>query len=294
MKTRIRKRLALLFAAAAFSATGASAQVPISADPDPTRLADAPNKPGDDWQFQLGAGSLYGPAFLGSEDYQIRLGPNIAVRYKDRFHVSVVDGAGLDLIKTGSLRAGPIVKYQRARRESGDSPFRIAGDRTEALRGLGDVAATVEAGGYLQCQSGGLSAKAEVRRGIDGHEGLIAELGARYTVRLTGMTVAKRPVTVSLGPRARIADDTYSQSYFGVDAGQSVRSGLAQFEAQGGLISYGIGASIVVPVSGHLSAAVLGGFDRLSGDARNSPLVLERGSVNQRTIGLGLTYRFGL
>ncbi len=290
------RRLTLLATFTVMAGGQASAQDRIPADPDPTRLANAPENqaPRSDWQFQIGVGTIYGPAFLGSDDYQLRAGPNVEIRYKDRFFLSVIDGAGFDLIKTATFRAGPVIKYQQQRRENGNSTFRIAGSRTDALRGLGDVPDTAEAGGYLQYQAGAFSAKAEVRQGIGGHDGLIADLGARYTTRFTAPPTGERPVIFSIGPRATIVDDKYNQAYFGVTPEQSTRSGLARYNAGGGLLSYGVGAAFLVPVSGRLNAALLGGYDRLAGDAADSPLVQERGSRNQATVGLGLIYRFGL
>lgn len=60
---------ASLLPAALFSATAANAQSRILPDPDPTRLANAPAdaEPQHDWQFRLGAGLLYAPAFVGSD-----------------------------------------------------------------------------------------------------------------------------------------------------------------------------------------------------------------------------------
>jgi outer membrane protein len=291
------KRAGLLLSATLLSATVANAQSRIPTDPDPTRLANAPvdAEPEDDWQIRLGTGLLYAPAFVGSDHYQLRGGPDIEVRYKDRFFLSLRDGAGFDLIKTDSFRAGPIVKFQQQRNENGNGGiFTLAGGRTNALLGLGDVPSTAEAGGYVQYQSGSFSASAEVRKGIGGHDGLIGDLGARYTTGLMGMKVGERSVILSIGPRATIVDDTYNQAYFGVTAAQSATSGLREFNAKGGLLSYGAGAAVIVPVSGKLSASILGGYDRLSGDAGKSPLVRERGSRNQATVGLGLIYRFGL
>jgi outer membrane protein len=295
MNTSALPYLAFLCVALALPAT-ASAQGRIPADPDPTRLANAPQsaEPEDDWQLEIGAGGFYGPAFLGSKDYQLQVGPMVEVRYKDRFFLSVIDGVGFDLIKTDNFRAGPILNFEQKRQEDGKGNFVIAGGSTTALRGLGDVAATFEAGGYLEYQSGGFSVKGEVRMGVNGHEGLIAELGARYSTGLMGMTVGDQPVVFSLGPRATVVDDKYNQAYFGIDADQSARSGLAQFNAKGGLQSYGAGATLAVPITGGLGVAVMAGFDRLSGDAGKSPLVRERGSRNQATIGLGIIYRFGL
>ena len=205
----------------------------------------------------------------------------------------MIDGVGFDLIKTDSIRAGPIVKYQPKRHESGKSTFVIAGGRSDALRGLGNVPATAEAGGYFEYQASGFSAKAEIRKGIGGHDGLIGEVGARYTTDLKGIAFGERAVSFSFGPRAVVVDDKYNRSYFGIDAGQSARSGLSRYDAKGGLLSYGLGGTLVLPVSASLGIAVLGGFDRLAGDAAKSPLVRERGSRNQATIGLGLTYHFG-
>ena len=273
----------------------ASAQDRLPADPDPTPLANALENqaPRSDWQFQIGVGTIYGPAFLGSDDYQLRAGPNVEVRYKDRLFLSVIDGAGFDLIKTATFRAGPVIKYQQQRRENGNSSFQIAGARTDALRGLGDVPDTAEAGGYLQYQAGAFSAKAEVRQGVGGHDGLIADLDARYTIRFTASPLAERPVIFSIGARATIVDDKYNQVYFGVTPEQSTSSGLARYDAGSGLLTYGVGAAFLVPVSGRLNAALLGGYDRLAGDGADSPLVRERGSRNQPTVGFGLIYRFG-
>jgi outer membrane protein len=289
-------RRAAIACTAILVAAASNAQELIPADPDPTRLANGQQagRAESDWQIQVGVGALYGPAFLGSKDYQLRAGPNIEVRYKDRFFFSVIDGLGFDLLQTDHVRAGPIVKIQQKRRQSGKTMFVIAGDRTDALLGLGDVSLTAEAGGYVEYSSGGFAAKIEVRKGIGGHDGVIAELGARYTTELMGLKIDDRSVILSVGPRAALVDDKYNQSYFGIDAGQSARSGLARFDAKAGLLSYGAGGAVVIPLTSNLRAAWMFGFDRLAGDAGKSPLVRDRGSRNQATVGLGLTYRFGL
>ncbi len=281
-------------AAVALISTIAQAQVRVATDPDPTRLENAPEESTpSDWQIRIGAGAIYAPAFIGSDHYQLQAGPDFEVRYKDRFYLSVIDGAGFDLIKTENLRVGPVVKFQQKRRESGKGTFVIAGGRTDELRGLGSVAATAEAGGYVQYQSGGLSARAEVRKGIGGHDGIIADLSARFAAPIPVPSISARPVIVSVGPRATIVDNKYNDSYFSIDAGQSTRSGLRTFDAKGGLLSYGLGSAIIVPLSNHFSGSILAGYDRVASDAANSPLVRDRGSRNQATLGLGLSYRFG-
>lgn len=289
-------RFTLLIAATFLSVTTAYAQSRIPADPDPTRLANAPDaaEPEDDWQVRIGVGTLYSPAFLGSDDYQLQAGPNVEIRFRDRLFVSIVDGIGFDVIKTDNFRAGPVISYGQGRNDKGSGPFRIAGKPSEALIGLGDIKGSAEAGGYIEYQSGGFSAKIEVRKALGGHDGIISDIGARYTIGLMGLTVGDQSVVFSAGPRATIVDDKYNHAFFGIDAGQSLRSGLAEFDAKGGLLTYGVGAAVIVPISSNFSASLIGGFDRLAGDAAKSPLVRERGSRNQATVGLGLTYRFGM
>jgi MipA family protein len=274
----------------------AHAQDGISADRKPTMLTDTQENAEReyDWQIAVGGAVVYGPAFLGSKDYQLSALPNVEVRYKDRFFISVIDGIGADLIKKDNFRAGPVVKYNAERNENGKNVFAIAGARTLALRGLGTVAATAEVGGFAQYDAGKFSVKAEVRKGIGGHDGLIAEFGARYTTGLMDVKAGNQNVVMSIGPRATVVNDAYNQAYYGVDAGQSGRSGLARFDSKGGLLSYGLGATLIVPLTRNFNAVTLGSFDRLSGDAAKSPLVRQRGSRNQATIGLGLSYEFGM
>lgn len=286
-------RLAFLTLAGGTPLTAASAQDVTSSQPD-LRLASAPEEPKSDWQIQVGVGAFYGPAFLGSDDYQMQAGPNFEVRYKDRFFISLFDGIGFDLIKTENLRAGPIAKYQSERKENGKSSFVIAGKRTKALRGMGDVDATPELGGYVEYEAGPFQVGAEVRKGIGGHKGLIADIKANLRGPVPGMTISERPIMFSIGPRATIVDGNYNEAYFGIDERQSLRSGLRTYDAGGGLLSFGAGAAVIVPISDKMSIAVLGGYDRLSGDAAKSPLVRERGSRGQLSGGLGLIYRFGL
>ena len=102
------------------------------------------------------------------------------------------------------------------------------------------------------------------------------------------------PAIFSIGPRVTFVDDKYSQSYFGITAEQSARSGMRAYSAKGGLLSAGVGASALVPLGNRISGMVLASYDRMAGDAANSPIVADRGSRDQATVGLGLLYRFGL
>lgn len=309
MKLLTRTSMACSLALTIVSASHAGAQTTPQPDPDPTSLANAPDQKGPDktmsdkdgfegqapvdWQFRVGAGVVASPAYLGSKTYQVGAAPFAEVRYKDRYFLSVIDGLGVDLIKTDGFRAGPVLSYDGGRKESGKT-LRIAGSRDTSLIGLGDVKGAVQAGGFVAYKWGPLTAKAQVREALGGSNGLVANLGVRLTAPVRAISYSGKPVIVSIGPRIDFVDGKRNNTYFGVDALQSVRSGLPQYKAKGGLQSYGVGATILLPVSKSLSAMVLGGYDRLSGDAANSPLVKLRGSANHASIGAGLLYHFGL
>ncbi len=272
----------------------AHAQI-LSPEPDPTQLVDRTSDDARrDREVEIGLFSAYTPAFLGSKDYQLIAGPNIQVRY-DRAFFSMQDGLGYDVIRSGGWRAGPTIGFRQGRRENGNSIFKIAGDETDALRGLGKIKATAEAGGYVGYQSGAFAAKLDVRQALSGGQGLIATLGLHYVAAIPlSFASNAQPIRIAVGPRISVVDDKYNQTYFGVTAMQSARSGLRQYGAKGGLLSAGVGLSAHIPLTERISGAVLAGYDRLTGDAARAPLVEDRGSRNQASVGLGLTYKFGL
>ena len=246
------------------------------------------------WQADVGAGAIYAPAFQGSNDYQFMAVPNIAVKYKDQFFASVQDGIGYNAIRADGWRAGPLVKYNFGRQEDGENPFRVAGNKTNALRGLGDVDGTLELGGFVEYSWREWSAKVEARQGVGGHESFVSDLSANYTTDIhKAFYTEGPPFILSVGPRVTLVGDDFNQTYYGVDAGQSVRSGLVQYKADGGLLSYGVGAAAILPITDKVSTTLIAGYDRLSGDAADSPLVQQRGSEDQVTVGLFVSYTFG-
>jgi outer membrane scaffolding protein for murein synthesis (MipA/OmpV family) len=244
----------------------------------------------DDWKFTLGAGVMYIPAFIGSKDYQAMVFPDIKVEYKDRFFASPFEGVGYNVINRDGWRAGPIMKFDFGRSEDDDSPFRIGGKKTNALRGLGDMDATPELGGFVEYNYEPFSYTLELRQGVGGHEGLVGEIGLHYM----GFTEQLgKPVMYAFGPRVIFADSTYNNAYFGINSTQSTNSGLAGYSADSGLVSYGISAFVVMSVSESVSLGVFGGYDRLGSEAADSPLIKERGDENQFMGGVRISYEFG-
>lgn len=171
----------------------------------------------------------------------------------------------------------------------------MAGDRTEALRGLGTIKATADIGGFVAYEHRHFNAKIDVRQATNSDLGLNVTLSMRYSAMIPlSADPREMPVIISAGPRVTFVDDNYNRSYFGITPQQSSRTGLDIYRPDGGLLSAGVGASAIIPLGKNLSMMVVTGYDRLGGDAAKSPLVEERGSRDQFSGGLGLTYRFGL
>ncbi|MFV3126937.1 MipA/OmpV family protein [Niveispirillum sp. KHB5.9] len=269
------------------------AQAADSLSPAPegefTSPLDGPTS-ANDWKLSAGIATLYMPAFAGSKDYQAMVLPDIKLEYRDEFFASLFDGVGYNLINNDGWRAGPIMKYDFGRTEDDDNPFRIAGKKTKALRGLGDVDGTVELGGFVEYNFDPVSYTAELRQGVGGHKGLTGEVAISYMGMLDGFGP---PVIYAIGPRATFANAKYNNAYFGISRTQSANSGLDRYTADAGLVSYGLGAFAMMPVTDSLSLGLMARYDRLGSEAADSPLVRERGRKNQMMGGLRLTYEFG-
>jgi len=261
----------------------------------PARAAadDGPPPP-KDWDFRVGAGTVYTPAFLGSKDYQLLLVPDLRVAYKDRFFLSEAEGMGYNVVNTDGWRFGPVARLAFARNDNGNNPFRIAGPKSDALVGLGNVSDTLELGGFGGYTWKEWSALVEVRQGVNGHDGLISDFSFNYTGDISHAFYREGPpLILSLGPEASLVDSKYNESYFGVNPQQSFHSGLPVYNDNGGLLKYGVAATLIVPITYKISATIVAGYARLSGDAADSPLVTQRGSPNQATISIFFSYEFG-
>lgn len=254
----------------------------------PTEVSAESPETGKAWSVSVGAGLILAPTYLGDDAYQLSAVPNIRATFGDDAFASI-EGVGYNLINTRGWRGGAIVAYNFGRDDDGDSPFVIAGDDTDDLQGLGDVDGTIEIGGFLEYSAHPITTSIEIRQGVNGHEGLIGEAEIRYSGRVI---IADRMMLLSIGPSITLVDQNYNDAFFGVDAEQSAASGLDEFDADGGLLSYSLGGSFIFPIDDRISLVAITRYERLAGDAADSSLVEDRGSADQATIGVFLNYTF--
>ncbi len=235
-----------------------------------------------EWKVSLGAGTLFKPDYEGSDEYEADPLPDISVSYRD---IVFLRGTTLSanlltfdaLRPEGVIQVGPMVRYRFGRDQ----------DDNDALRGLGDVDGSVEAGVFARFRVGPWSTGLNLVQDIaGGHEGMLGEAFVAHDVPLSDRLRANLRGSVSW------ADDDYMQSYFGISSAQAARSGRAPFDADSGFKDIGLTLGLEYELSADWGVGGRIGYSRLLNDAADSPLVDGDGSANQFTAGVSLSYRF--
>jgi outer membrane protein len=92
----------------------------------------------------------------------------------------------------------------------------------------------------------------------------------------------------TVGPRLRWGSSKYTRAYFGVPTPAPI---FTSYEPDGGIYAVGAVAGLRLPLGRTFGLYGYLGYDRLTGDAADSPIV-QAGSRDQYSAGLALTYRF--
>lgn len=185
------------------------------------------------------------------------------------------DSFDLKLFSSGDFSAGPVAAIEGKR------------DEDEVGAPVGDVKRTFEAGAFAQYEiSDAFRLRAEARKGIGGHDGLVASIGADKIWR-DGDRYA-----VSLGPRLLFSDAKYQRAYFGVSEATALESGLEPHRPGSGLHAVAATGAMQYSLGGGWGLFGYARYERLVGDAADSPIVRELGSPNQYSAGLGINRTF--
>ncbi|MFQ5785689.1 MAG: MipA/OmpV family protein [Alphaproteobacteria bacterium] len=261
----------------------APARPAASPAPGPKAATPAPGKSRSrvspdylrEWRVALGVGVEVRPEYPGADEAEVVPIPAIEIDWGDLLFISSDDGVGFNVLSAPKLRLALALTYVEGRDESED----------RILRGLGDINDSVEFGGLIEYRFfEHWKARSRVRQDIfGGHEGMIVEAGFGYD-RTFGeaFDFAARAGTTW-------ADEDYMDSFFGIDAGQSARSGLAVFRPDAGITDVNFGGTLVYHVTANWFTKTFVDVAFLLGDAADSPL---SESDTQVTGGFALGYRF--
>jgi outer membrane scaffolding protein for murein synthesis (MipA/OmpV family) len=227
---------------------------------------------------RIALGPQFYPSYPGSDDFD--LGPLIDYERKPvgvEFEFEAPDESfDLALIDSNGFSFGPALNWEGAR------------SAKDVGTELPKVKFSIEPGAFVSYQvSDGFRLRAEMRKGVTGHKGMIGMAGADFVMRDGDDWL------FSAGPRVTWSDDTYQDAWFGVAPEDSAPSGLAAYDPGGGIQAYGATASFLKALTPALGIQTYAKYDRLVGDAADSPIVLQYGSRDQFSGGLALAYTFG-
>lgn len=233
------------------------------------------------WRVTVGGGVVSMPRFPGSDSHKVSVLPRVGASY-GRFFIGGEPGAGslaglgVNLYRDARWRFSAAVSAGLARRREIEDP---------RLSGLGDVKRTVSGGLAVSYSRGWLRARATVASDVAGNKhGTLARLD------LSGRYRPNDRWTFSAGPGLTWANARYMQTFYGVDATQSARSGLPGFDARGGLERLRFSAGADYDLNRHWGLGASGWVATLQTDAAASPIVE---GARGRFVGAFITYRFG-
>jgi MipA family protein len=226
----------------------------------------------------LGLGAQAYPKYPGADNYGIGPLPIFDIRRPGQpiTFESADDGAGFGVLGRDSVvNFGPAIRLQNKREED------------DVGAAVGDVGFTVEVGGFVEVlPSRNFRIRAELRRGLGGHKAWVGSLGADLILR------DDQNYIFSIGPRVRWADNRYNDRYFGVTPAVAGATGLAALDPDGGVYAVGGIANFTHRLGRNWGVQAYGGYDRLVGDAADSPIVRAFGSRDQFSGGAGLWIEF--
>ena len=244
-----------------------TASTAFAADP-----ADFDNTAGSkDLIIELGVGGLYSPKFEGSEKYTFSPYPIV------KLHYLRIPGLYETSKKASTIYVRPSFRFL-GERDPSDDPI---------VRGLNDVDWALEVGFAVGYETEYFHTFVDVRRGFNGHEGWVVDLGA------DGILRPREDLTFKLGPRLSFASEDYMDTYFSVSPVESVRTGYAVYDPSAGLKSVGVTGQAEYALTPETTLYARASYDRLVGEAGDSPIA-RAGERNMFGVGVGISYRFGL
>lgn len=221
------------------------------------------------------------PEYPGSRHRQSVIAPLLELRHGRWFLGAVPEattpyGLGVDLLATPRLRAGLALssEIRPLRRSSDDS----------RLSGLDDIDATQRAHLYATLRGRRSVAAANLATDVGGQA-----LGTTMALSWQRVFEPARGLRLTLGPGLLWADGRRQRTVFGIDAEQSLASGLPTYRPGASIASMRLLASAAYQLDAHWQIGGRLSIERLRDGSADSPLVERR---TQPFVALYTMYRF--
>lgn len=225
------------------------------------------------WSLDIGAGPVYGFSANGGNARETNLTPWFSFNYGNRLYGSGLDGLAYNAVNADDLRVGGQL---RPRYESGKA-----------------------AGGTLERPGFGIDATLYAFKRLPGNVVIggrfqhdlsdVANRGNQLFASVGQQTVTRIGLLQSVG-YVRAGDANIVRAYYGITPEDSALSGMPEFRPGGGVQNAGVALLWMAPLGAHYGAGAFINYERILGDATDSPLVTDE---TVRRAGLIFVRRFG-
>lgn len=227
-----------------------------------------------EWAFGIGLLGRYSPCYEGADSYEINGSPLFSISWHDRFFLTSYRGLGAIVWKSDDCKLGLSIGSISGRDE----------DDADHLRGLGDIDGGASANIFFERAIGNFTLDVHYEHQVTGEDtGFQAHAGLGYDLRIS------KKITLQSTIKTTYASSDYMDTYFAVSPLQAVQSGYPVYRADAGLKSIGFQLTTAYKLNRHWELQARTGYDRLVGDAADSPMVK---NANQYQLSAGLAYKF--
>ena len=226
----------------------------------------------------VGGGIGFKPDYEGSEDYELVPVPFADFKADNGMFVRLM-GLNLraNLIPSKTWRLGPVYNY-RPERDNVDN------SRVDRMRAVSDANELGLFGGF-DYNNWTVSLEFLADTG-DAYNGWYSKLRGGYN------WIINPSWLLSIGAFTTYADDDYMQTYFGVSASDSRRSGLSRYNADGGIKDVGLDLGLNWAITQNWNARGIASYTQLVGDADDGSPVVDQGSESQFFGAALVIYKF--
>jgi outer membrane protein len=235
---------------------------------------------------RIGVGPAILPGYMGDNRYKIHPAFAVSFRYRDLLEIDNNElkiTALSRLVGTannaggGKLRFGPLlsVDFGRKARNSRD------------LTGLGNIGTSIELGAFVGYTYGPVRARIKARHDVaSGHSGMLVKGDVSFSI------YRGKKLSIGSSLSTTWTSSKYMSANFGINAAQSIASGLAAYAPGSGMRDMSFGVAGSYALSPRFSVIANAGYSRLLNSAKKSPLILQRGSADQFRLSSYLVYAF--
>lgn len=229
----------------------------------------------------LGVGSA--PDFIGSGDNDGAIGPVARYHFSGKRYVQLLGPQlSVNLLSDDVWQFGPqlLVRFERGS-DVKDSVVKQMRTIDMALEAGVFVAANWKLGDDPRHRVG---VRADAQAGENGYEGTLT---ANYFLPVA------RAVVLNVGGGMGFTNDKWARTYYGVEGSDVAlfpSLGGREYKPDGGVNDYRVNVSALVHLSPNWHLGVGARYQKLQGDAADSPIVDERGSQDQWIYGAAIGY----